>query len=90
MVIESPHLAEVVDGYTSYAGAAPHRDFAVPMFSDDIGFDVPVVHIQMPAQEEFQPGSIQHGPGPEYPIPGQPGHLLGHMGEDIHRIGHDQ
>ena len=90
MIVESPHLAEIVDGYTPYISTAPHRDFTVPVFPDDVGFDVPVVHIQMPAQEEFQPGSIQYRAGPEYPVPRQSGHLLGHMGEDIRRIGHDQ
>ena len=59
------------------------------MLADDEGVDVAAVHTQVLAQQELQPGGVQHGAGAEHPVGGIAGDLHGGVGEHVHRVGHD-
>ena len=89
VVVVAPELAEPLQGDAGDVGAAPHRQLAVPVLADDEGVDVAAVHVQVLAQQELQPGGVQHGAGAEHPVGGIAGNLHGGVGEHVHGVGHD-
>ena len=84
------HFAKIVQRHAGHVGAGPGGDFAVPMLADDEGVHAAAVHLQMLAQQIFQPRGVQHRAGADHPVFRHAGIALGGLGEDVHGVGHHQ
>ena len=60
------------------------------MLADNIGVDVPKIHLRALPNHIFEAGCIQHRPRPDNLVGRKTRKLVGDIGEDIHRIGDDQ
>ena len=86
----SAHLAEAVQRNSGHVRTAEYGDLAVSVFSDDEGVHASAVHAEMLAKAVFQPGGIQHGSGADHPVFRHPAQFQRRVGQDIHRVRHDQ
>ena len=60
------------------------------MLSKDVGMHIMHVHSAMLAQQIAEPHAVQHRAGAEDPSARPAGTLLGDMGQNVHRIAHNQ
>ena len=86
-----PPEAYLGDGDLAHAGHAPDRHGGIPVLADDVGVDVAGIDGELPAQQVAEAGGIQHRARTDHPGLGDAHALVGHLGEDVHRVAdHDQ
>ena len=86
MLVEAPHLTEIPERNPGYIRAAPGRDLAVPVLSDDEGVHASVVNGEMLPEEILESCGIQHRAGAKDPVLRETAQLRRRIGQDVHRI----